>query len=807
MARTRSSSSTSPTAGQRIGQWLQFTLIRDNAPTFYRLPHLAANWLFLALFAAVAYFLWRTAWLPLLAVLLVALLYTAGRAARHIPARNRIHTQLYEATKRQCGHGPVSRTSTSTAETYVPVTRWRSTKPAAGTIRYAPRSLASKVGTRALVERTVDQVLAPPPKKAWVFDHSASGQFSYIAVDAEDPRVKQRATRSWIDQTADRMFAKAKDSLEVDISWDQNHLEVPTAVAIVFGAESFDKAGRERLERQFDENVQRDGVEWIYQWEPGQLLITAADPDSDEGQQKRVAREVSSMAMATLGATGRHTAVDVTRWLDNTPASVSIDIAQGKFTTGVEQRAVANPIIDTLAARWPDRAWIPTWETGPSTILTLDAVPRSSVPAMKRASEGRFITAMETTMRIDRGGVAPDLTVTKWRTETDDNEKVTVVTPAAVEIHLGSFVADNEAQFKVEEAFDRLSADTGFRFDWDLHEDTLRLTEFPALPPYAWFPDPGTEEFRRQEALARKGIITLGPAKGGGFLEVHYNKVPHWGVGGGTGSGKSVLLTIFLFWALWLPDEYELLVHDPKRTDFTWTQEFPNVRFAGLPQEIADLVDYAHKEMDRRQTLLQKYGVEKMSMLRELAAAGKVSDPVPGRLIIFFDEIGAYFNKSTNEEVAVLQSDTRSKLEQITMLGRAVEVNLVSAAQKPTKDSPGTMIRSQTGGKVGVGYMDAHTSIQVLGDARASRVDRSRTPKGRSWCLAEGSGETIFQGFYLPKRNERVDFADGEFRHGVLDLVRDRLHQQGWVQTSVTNSAGGVDPRWVRPDMVDNDDS
>lgn len=805
MARTRNTSSTTPTAGQRIGQWLQFTLARDNAPTFYRLPHLAANWLFLPIFAAAAYFLWRTSWLPLLGVLVVALLYSAGRAARHIPARRRIHTQLYEATKRQCGHGPVSRTSTATAETYVPVTRWRGTKPAAGTIRYAPRSIASQTGTRALVERTVDQLLTAPPNKAWAFNHDTPGQFTYTAVAADSPRVKQRATRSWIDQTADRMFPKAKDSLEVDISWDPEAPEVPTQIVIVFGAESFDKAGREQLERQFDDNVQRAGVEWLYQWEPGQLFITAADAVSDEGQQKRVAREVSSMAMATLGATGRHTAVDVTRWLDNTPASVAVDIAQGKFTTGVEQRAVANPIIDTLAARWPDRAWIPSWTSGPSTVLSLDAVPRSSVPALKRASEGRFITAMETTMRIDRGGAAPDLTVTKWRTETNDDDEVTAVTPAAVEIHLGSFVADNDAQFKVEEAFDRLSADTGFRFDWDLHVDTLRLTEFPALPPYAWFPDPGTDEFRRQEKLARRGIITVGPAKGGGFLEMHYNKVPHWIAGGNTGSGKSVFLTIILFWALWLPDEYDLLVLDPKRTDFTWTQEFPNVRFGALPEEIAKLVTYAWEEMQRRQSLLQKYGVEKMSMLRELAAAGKVSDPVPGRLLIFFDEIGSYFNKSTNDDVAVLQSDSRSIMEQITMLGRAVEVNLVSAAQKPTKDSPGTMIRSQTGGKVGVGYMDAHTSIQVLGDARASKVDRSRTPKGRAWCLAEGSGATTFQTFYLPKRNEHVDFADGEFRYGVLDLVRDRLHQQGWVQTSVTNAAGGVDPRWVRPDMVDTD--
>ncbi len=81
---------------------------------------------------------------------------------------------------------------------------------------------------------------------------------------------------------------------------------------------------------------------------------------------------------------------------------------------------------------------------------------------------------------------------------------------------------------------------------------------------------------------------------------------------------NSVSLDIILFLTLWCSDVAEIIVCDPKRTDFTWTPEFPSViRFAAGALEIVDAVGYVRQEMDRRQTILNKRGRTKPALPAE----------------------------------------------------------------------------------------------------------------------------------------------------------------------------------------------
>ncbi|GAA3143522.1 hypothetical protein GCM10020255_020880 [Rhodococcus baikonurensis] len=125
------------------------------------------------------------------------------------------------------------------------------------------------------------------------------------------------------------------------------------------------------------------------------------------------------------------------------------------------------------------------------------------------------------------------------------------------------------------------------------------MTAVPRLPDQLAFPMPGTTAFDEAIALARKGVLRFGPQKGGGWLDWDLNETPHGLVGGKTGQGKSVALSIVLFYAMLLPDVYEVIVCDPKRTDFTWTPEFPSVvHFAATDTEIVDAVARAKRRMD-----------------------------------------------------------------------------------------------------------------------------------------------------------------------------------------------------------------
>lgn len=63
----------------------------------------------------------------------------------------------------------------------------------------------------------------------------------------------------------------------------------------------------------------------------------------------------------------------------------------------------------------------------------------------------------------------------------------------------------------------------------------------------------------------------------------------------------SVSLDIILFLTLWCRDVTEIIVCDPKRTDFTWTPDFPSViRFAAGAMEIVDAVNYARWRQHQR---------------------------------------------------------------------------------------------------------------------------------------------------------------------------------------------------------------
>lgn len=793
--------------GSAAGEWAKFTLATDTDPTFFKVPHVAVNWAFIAaVVAGMVFATDRWQWWALAAV--VGVIYTIGRAARHVPSRRKALDRIYRAMRPTCAlpNSTVSRPVDPRA--HIAVRRWRGAgKPAQAAITYGEGARADNPGTRALAEKAWEATAPARKGHAWVFDHSPPNAFIARQVTEDAPEVAQRRTRIWIDQTMARLFPKAGADLSVETVWaDGDRPDVPETITVEYGpAHNADAAFRETVEADIDSTISR-GVEWLYAWDPGTVTITAAPTDSPEAEQKRTAREITRMFRTQLGTAEKAATVTVEQWLpDNSPLSLTITL-DGGYTNPLRRRATEFNAIAALYARWPNRAWLPKWQHLGQTVLTLQAVPTDSVEGIRQIEQQRFYTAMDTAMKVTRNATPPDLTITQWRDIVDQSTgKIVGSKPAEITIDLGAWSANEPKQEEAEGEFDRLSTETGFAYHWDLDHDQLQMTEFPALPRYAFFPDIGSEEFLRQEALARQGIITLGPAKGGTHAVLDFNTVPHCLFGGNTGTGKSVALTIVLFWALWLPDVYELLVADPKLTDFPFTEEFPNVQFASKPSEITNLVGYAKKAMQQKQQLLSQHGVEKIEYLHEMAARGEIpAEDAPRRTLLFFDEMAAFLNPSKNEEVMVLQEAARADLEQIMMLGRAPWVNTVGAAQKPSDKNLGTQIRELMGGKVGVGYMKANMSEQVLGDTRAAQLSRKNTPRGRAWVLMEGREDRLTQTYYLPKRDETVTWADGQpHREGVVDIIRRRLAATGWQQITVTNEAGGKQFRWVRPDWVE----
>ncbi|MFL0579486.1 LAGLIDADG family homing endonuclease [Dietzia sp. 179-F 9C3 NHS] len=265
---------------------------------------------------------------------------------------------------------------------------------------------------------------------------------------------------------------------------------------------------------------------------------------------------------------------------------------------------------------------------------------------------------------------------------------------------------------------------------------------------------------------------------------------------------NSVALSIVLFYAMYLPDDIEIIVCDPKRTDFTWTPEFPSVvRFAATDTEICQAVAMTRERMDTAQTLLNRTQVRKLSWLRDKYAAEpdleSIYGPVPKRTILFFDEIADFLAKGADSDMEELKDEARASLEKIARLGRALETNIVCAAQKPDAKIISTQLRSQLGFRLGVGPLDQYESEQILNSQHGTRFPEAGTPKGRAWGYDPKNGYRQVQVMFLPDDSMPAPWDPSMTLQGAKELSRNRLTEIGYQQITVPNADGGEEPRWV----------
>lgn len=274
---------------------------------------------------------------------------------------------------------------------------------------------------------------------------------------------------------------------------------------------------------------------------------------------------------------------------------------------------------------------------------------------------------------------------------------------------------------------------------------------------------------------------------------------------------NSVSLDIILFLTLWCSDVAEIIVCDPKRTDFTWTPEFPSViRFAAGALEIVDAVGYVRQEMDRRQTILNKRGVRNLRYLRKLYAEHPEFEaedgPAPKRLILFFDELANFWMKSDNEDIEAQKVTARTQMEELGQLARALEINMILAAQKPDKDRMSTQLKEMCEFRLCVGPVNEYTSKQILDTNHGTRFPEEGTPKGRAWATTSELGFRVVQVPYLPNSTEDAPWPASVAPRpphpitGSKDRLRALLAAQGYQQVMVPNSDGGREPRWVLTD-------
>lgn len=170
-------------------------------------------------------------------------------------------------------------------------------------------------------------------------------------------------------------------------------------------------------------------------------------------------------------------------------------------------------------------------------------------------------------------------------------------------------------------------------------------------------------------------------------------KQPHLLIAGSTGSGKSVLLNTLIYTALYkAPHECNFILIDPKRVELIDYKELPHTLiYASEPPDIAAALDACINLMETRYKTLQ---------------AQRLKQWKSDHTCIFIDEFADLMTTQKRE--------TMPQIIRLAQLGRAANLHLIIATQRPTRDIINGQIKVNLDSRVALRCPTAQDSRNII---------------------------------------------------------------------------------------------
>lgn len=794
-----------------------------------RIPLVVANWGVLAALVLAAYLAGNN--LMLIGIIAaVWLLATIIRAATVMPQRRKTLADTYKAVQKPAGLPAGTANNPPDPSDHLQSVKWAGARRVRA-LRLSIGGASPAAGAptlRPALEGLLEQYLPAPKNTAWLFDWPKANTVTCTAVADDDPRLQRQAVerkivRALRDKNLFNITARtAADGYQLNITgWqdvdraDGTSVPLPAAMDFTCGHQDLTDPGfRDTIERRFDRLVSCPG-EWIYTWNIDTQGVTVSHDkrSSLAAQRKRTERKFADDVRAAIAKTGKDPVVaDVNDWAgddSDQPAEIIIDFG----TLPLGERQVRDRFEDALDAsitsRWPDLRMLFDWQFGGgATRLAIEVVNKDDPRAKQKAVEKKLRNVVEA--KFGKARTPVDCDVLEWQ---DGLSPAGEALPQTAQVNFGSVDVNSvETRDQFQDHWDSLAAHNDWHYEWRAAEGIVTMAAVPKLPTTLAFPEVGSDEFQHAVDSFKAGKLVVGPQRGGGYFYWNLNNEPHGLIGGRTGAGKSSLLDNFVNIVLFCEGEAELIVCDPKMTDFTWTPEMPGVlKFAAGMTEICEAVEYAAQEMGRRQRLLNKRQVKNLKLLRRYYVKHPEHEaedgPAPKRIVLFFDEIANFWMKSSNEDIEELKAEARTSMEGMGQLARAVEINMIVAAQKPDKDRVSTQLKENLGFRVCVGQVNEYTSKQILDSTKATMFPNDEVPKGRAWAWTSEQGFQVVQVRYLPADTEPCPWDPSITLTGSKQRLREHYAARGYVPTMSTDADGNPVPRWVRVEDDELDSS
>ena len=222
---------------------------------------------------------------------------------------------------------------------------------------------------------------------------------------------------------------------------------------------------------------------------------------------------------------------------------------------------------------------------------------------------------------------------------------------------------------------------------------------------------------------------------------VNYNpvKCPHILVSGGTGSGKSVLISVLIL--EFLKRQSTVYIADPKNSDLgSLSHYFGNKYVATTPNNIARIVRVVVEEMQERYQVMRdnfQYGSN---------FTNHGFKPV----WLIFDEMGAFQATGSDKKSRDIITEVMDGIKQIILLGRQSGIFiLVSAQQVNASTTLSTELRDNLGLRIALGANSIEGYRMVLGSATPNNLKPIEV-KGAGYLYMQGSGKESAQYWESP---------------------------------------------------------
>ena len=236
-------------------------------------------------------------------------------------------------------------------------------------------------------------------------------------------------------------------------------------------------------------------------------------------------------------------------------------------------------------------------------------------------------------------------------------------------------------------------------------------------------------------------LVGVTPSGDAVQLDLGDDRMPHLLVAGGTGSGK----TVFLYSVLVslakarAADELELVLVDPKRTDFAFFGRLPHLRngevITDARQGVEAMKTLVEADMVARTDTLSSAGARDLKAFNALGTGARMRP-----IVVVIDEYADLVSSLPSRDRQQFDTD----VSRLAARGRNVGIHLVLATQRPTAEVVTGNIKANMACRISFS-LPSHRDSQVILDARgAERLLRN----GDMLLLLEGRLMRL-QGYFI----------------------------------------------------------